>query len=74
MPYLKQENTMKTTEEPTTEFQQSIQTGEVWETNNEYLGLCYTDGINYYNHQGQILRDPSEYDPYQEGYTPFGDE
>lgn len=28
----------------------------------------------FYNHAGQELRDPDEYDPYSEGYTPFGDE
>jgi hypothetical protein len=29
---------------------------------------------NYYNHIGNRLRDPSEYDTSSEGYTPFGDE
>lgn len=28
----------------------------------------------WYNHFGQELRKPKEYDPHQEGYTPFGDE
>lgn len=28
----------------------------------------------YYNLSGQRLRNPSEYNPNQEGYTPFGDE
>lgn len=28
----------------------------------------------YYNDCGDVLRDPSEYDWYSEGYTPFGDE
>ena len=28
----------------------------------------------FYNHSGQPLRDPDEYDSYSEGYTPFGDE
>lgn len=28
----------------------------------------------YYNRFGQMLRDPSEYNQYSEGYTPFGDE
>jgi len=28
----------------------------------------------YYNKSGQELRNPIEYDPYSEGYTPFGDE
>lgn len=28
----------------------------------------------YYNHHGQELRNPDEYDVYSEGYTPFGDE
>lgn len=34
----------------------------------------YFDGENYYNASGDLLRDPSEYDVYSEGYTPFGDE
>ena len=29
---------------------------------------------NYYNRSGRSLRHPIEYSPYQEGYTPFGDE
>ena len=28
----------------------------------------------FYNNSYQELRDPCEYDPYSEGYTPFGDE
>lgn len=28
----------------------------------------------YYNRNGNRLRDPEEYNPYSEGYTPFGDE
>jgi hypothetical protein len=32
------------------------------------------DGEHFYNANGDQLRDPSEYDPYSEGYTPFGDE
>ena len=28
----------------------------------------------YYNHGGQQLRNPAEYDRHSEGYTPFGDE
>lgn len=28
----------------------------------------------YYNFNGDILRDPSEYDYSTEGHTPFGDE
>ena len=28
----------------------------------------------YYNHWGQQLRNPQEYNPHSEGYTPFGDE
>ena len=28
----------------------------------------------WYNHSGQQLRDPEEYNPNSEGYTPFGDE
>lgn len=34
----------------------------------------YFDGEDHYNNFGQQLRDPSEYDPNSEGYTPFGDE
>jgi len=32
------------------------------------------DGTHYYNEQGQLLRNPDEYNQYSEGYTPFGDE
>ena len=32
------------------------------------------DGNFYYNASGDRLRSPNEYDPYSEGYTPFGDE
>ena len=28
----------------------------------------------YFNEAGDPLRNPEEYDPYSEGYTPFGDE
>jgi hypothetical protein len=28
----------------------------------------------FYNSSFQELRSPEEYDPYSEGYTPFGDE
>lgn len=34
----------------------------------------YTDGRLWYNCNGDVLRDPSEYDTSSEGYTPFGDE
>ena len=34
----------------------------------------FFDGITYYNSTGEQLRDPSEYDQYSDGYTPFGDE
>jgi hypothetical protein len=34
----------------------------------------YFDGMNYYNSNGDQLRDPEEYNHYSEGYTPFGDE
>ena len=38
---------------------------------NEY----YDDETEtYYNRSGQELRDPEEYNPDSEGYTPFGDE
>lgn len=32
------------------------------------------DTDTYYNYTGDELRNPEEYDPYSEGYTPFGDE
>jgi hypothetical protein len=32
------------------------------------------DNGTYYNWGGQQLRNPMEYSPYSEGYTPFGDE
>ena len=57
------------------EFQQKINNGEVWE---EYYAPSaseeYTDGRFFYNRSGQQLRNPKEYDPNGEGYTPFGDE
>ncbi|MDR3350726.1 MAG: hypothetical protein LBN98_03630 [Prevotellaceae bacterium] len=28
----------------------------------------------FYNASGDALRNPEEYNPYSEGYTPFGDE
>ncbi len=34
----------------------------------------WTDGKRWWNDFGQELRAPDEYDPNQEGYTPFGDE
>jgi len=34
----------------------------------------YYDGENYYNASGDQLRDPEEFDPHSEGYTPWGDE
>lgn len=57
-------------------FYQRIKNGELYE---EYYSPSesteYTDGQgNWFNHFGQELRDPSEYDPTSEGYTPFGDE
>lgn len=33
-----------------------------------------SDTQTYYTRSGEELRDPSEYDEYSEGYTPFGDE
>ena len=57
------------------EFQQKINNGDVW---LEYYAPSdseeYTDGQTFYNRSGQQLRDPEEYDPNGEGYTPFGDE
>jgi hypothetical protein len=35
----------------------------------------YHEATNtWYNNSGQRLRDPEEYNPHSEGYTPFGDE
>ena len=34
----------------------------------------YFDGISFYNRRGDRLRSPAEFNPYSEGYTPFGDE
>jgi hypothetical protein len=57
------------------EFQQKINNGDIW---LDYYAPSdseeYTDGQTFYNRSGQQLRDPEEYDPNGEGYTPFGDE
>lgn len=46
------------------------------EFNSNYPGGAYYDykSDTYYNCNGDVLRDISEYDAYSEGYTPFGDE
>ena len=52
-----------------------LENGEI---TREYYGPSdsfeYYDGENFYNENGQILRNPSEYNVYSEGFTPFGDE
>jgi hypothetical protein len=57
------------------ELQRKIHSGEVW---LDYYAPSdseeYTDGQTFYNKSGQQLRDPEEYNPYSDGYTPFGDE
>lgn len=56
-------------------FEQKYRDEEVWlEYYSPSDSLEYTDGENWYNRSGQLLRDPEEYNPYSEGYTPFGDE
>ena len=40
---------------------------------SQSIEWCTDNGI-YYNRNGNRLRDPSEYNPRNEGYTPFGDE
>lgn len=56
-------------------FEELLEIGEI---SREYYSPSdsyeYFDGENFYDIDGQILRDPEEYDPYSEGYTPFGDE
>lgn len=47
---------------------------EIQEVPYPYGGTALFDGEHYYNSSGQLLRDPSEYNQYSEGYTPFGDE
>ena len=46
------------------------------EFDSNYPGGAYYDRTTdtYYNRSGEQLRDMSEYDPFSEGYTPFGDE
>lgn len=41
---------------------------------SESIELMDSRTGQFYNASGDPLRDPSEYDPYSEGYTPFGDE
>ena len=52
------------------EIRQAIRNGEYY-----WDGYGYTkdDGV-WYNRSGQQLRNPSEYNQFSEGYTPFGDE
>jgi hypothetical protein len=57
------------------EFQEKIKNGDVW---LDYYAPSdseeYTDGQFWYNRSGQAMRDPEEYNPHSDGYTPFGDE
>jgi hypothetical protein len=41
---------------------------------SDSMELYDEDTDTYYNAAGQELRDPKEYNPHNEGYTPFGDE
>lgn len=56
-------------------LKQAIDAGEVWQ---EYYSPSdsneWFDGDTFYNASGNSLRDTSEFNPYSEGYTPFGDE
>jgi len=57
------------------DFQQKIANGDVWLEHYGPSGSSeYTDGETWYNRSGQQLRDPEEYNPHSDGYTPFGDE
>ena len=44
-----------------------------YELSNSYEQFD-TETETWYNNYGQELRNPEEYNPYSEGYTPFGDE
>ncbi len=57
------------------DFQQKIKNGDVWLDHYGPSGSKeYTDGEIWYNRGGQQLRNPEEYNPHSDGYTPFGDE
>ena len=47
---------------------------EAYYSPSESYELYDPETGQFYNHSGQKLRDPEEYNPYSEGYTPFGDE
>lgn len=51
---------------------------ELEEVYKEYYSpsasMEWFDGETFYNFCGNSLRDVSEFNPYSEGYTPFGDE
>ena len=53
-----------------------IRDGEFEEVEYGCTGTtAFTDGAGrYFNRSGQLLRDPDEFNPHSEGYTPFGDE
>ena len=53
-----------------------IKDGTFYEVGYPCNTIAFYDYENdvYYNHCGQKLRDPEEYNRHSEGYTPFGDE
>lgn len=56
-------------------LKQAIEAGEVYkEYYSPSASMEYFDGENFYNLSGNMLRDVSEFDTSNEGYTPFGDE
>ena len=66
---------VKENDEDYDNFQTMIKDGEVWLAYYEPSSSKeYTDGENWYNIRGVMLRNPDEYDDDTEGYTPFGDE
>ena len=55
------------------EIKNRIENDEL-EYDHDYCAFFDSETNTYYNHAGQQLRHPSEYNQYSEGYTPFGDE
>ena len=47
---------------------------EEYYTPSQSIELMDEKTGQFFNRAGDPLRDPEEYDPYSEGYTPFGDE
>lgn len=56
-------------------IRRQIQDGEL-SYDNSYPGGAYwsSDDSCHYNRNGEQLRDISQYDDSEDGYTPFGDE